>query len=108
MKWNTDQIKLYRSELCIKLDEVKKSGNQSLHDEIDGLKKNLQEKDDIIISLKTDVDQIKNLTNLQSSIIKIGSAVGIKIKPAGAIQACIRLPKGKKSSWANESYCQIF
>ena len=71
------------------------SENQSLHDEIDGLKKNLQEKDDIITSLKTDVDQIKNLTNLQSSIIKIGSAVGIKIKP-GAIQACIRLPKGKK------------
>ena len=34
------------------------------------------------------------LTNLQSSIIKIGSAVGIKIKPID-IQACHRLPKGK-------------
>ena len=36
----------------------------------------------------------ENLTNLQSSIIKIGSAVGIKIKPID-IQACHRLPKGK-------------
>ena len=62
-----DQIKLYRSELFIELDDVKKdlykqiqSENQSLHDEIDGLKKNLQGEDDIITSLKTDVDQIKN------------------------------------------------
>ena len=34
------------------------------------------------------------LTNLQSSIIKIGSAVGKKIKPDD-IQTCHRLPKGK-------------
>ena len=59
-----DQIKLYSSELFIELNDVKKdlfkqiqSEYQSLYDEIDGLKKNLQEKDDILTSLKTGVDK---------------------------------------------------